>query len=125
MYHEKLMGVAHYTPSAFSFTGEKVGGIIAVSYTHLEYIPVREVLATARAAGAVVVFAHPTVYKSMPLLRELVREGMGDGIEIDHPSNSPEDKAECAARCGQYHLIHTGGTDFHGANHKKVYPRCV
>ena len=29
-----------------------------------EYIPVREVLATARAAGAVVVFAHPTVYKS-------------------------------------------------------------
>ena len=26
-----------------------------------EYIPVREVLATARAAGAVVVFAHPTV----------------------------------------------------------------
>ena len=45
-----------------------------------------------------------------------------DGIEIDHPSNSPEDKAECAALCGQYHLIHTGGTDFHGANHKKVYP---
>ena len=72
-----------------------------------EYIPVREVLATARAAGAVVVFAHPTVYKSMPLLRELVREGMVDGIEIDHPSNSPEDKAECAALCGQYHLIHT------------------
>ena len=87
-----------------------------------EYIPVREVLATARAAGAVVVFAHPTVYKSMPLLRELVREGMVDGIEIDHPSNSPEDKAECAALSGQYHLIHTGGTDFHGANHKKVYP---
>ena len=36
------------------------------------YPPVREVLATAKAAGAVVVFAHPTVYKSMPLLRELV-----------------------------------------------------
>ena len=42
-----------------------------------EYIPVREVLATARAAGAVVVFAHPTVYKSMPLLRELVSGGDG------------------------------------------------
>ena len=39
-----------------------------------------------------------------------------------HPSNSPEDKAECAALCAQYHLIHTGGTDFHGANHKKAYP---
>ena len=86
------------------------------------YPPVREVLATAKAAGAVVVFAHPTVYKSMPLLRELVREEMVDGIEIDHPSNSPEDKAECAALCGQYHLIHTGGTDFHGANHKAPHP---
>ena len=87
-----------------------------------EYIPVREVLETARAAGAVVVFAHPTVYKSMPLLRELVKEGAVDGIEIDHPSNSPEDRAECVALCEQYGLIHTGGTDFHGSNHKKVYP---
>ena len=67
-----------------------------------EYIPVREVLATARAAGAVVVFAHPTVYKSMPLLRELVREGMVDGIEIDHPSNSPEDKAEFGTEKAKY-----------------------
>ena len=30
----------------------------------------------------VVVFAHPTVYKSMPLLRELVAEGAIDGIEV-------------------------------------------
>ncbi len=43
-----------------------------------------------------------------------------DGIEIDHPRNSPEDKAECAALCEQYGLIHTGGSDFHGANHKKA-----
>lgn len=87
-----------------------------------EYIPVQEVLATAKAAGAVVVFAHPTVYKSMPLLRELVKEEMVDGIEIDHPSNSPEDRAECITLCEQYGLIRTGGTDFHGANHKKVHP---
>ena len=36
-----------------------------------EYLPVRQVLATAKASGGAVVFAHPTVYKSMPLLREL------------------------------------------------------
>ena len=87
-----------------------------------EYLPVKEVLATAKAAGAVVVFAHPTVYKSMPLVRELVKEGMIDGIEVDHPSNSPEDRAECIALCEQYGLIHTGGTDFHGANHTRPYP---
>lgn len=87
-----------------------------------EYLPVQEVLATAKASGAVVVFAHPTVYKSMPLVRELVKEGMIDGIEVEHPRNSPEDKAECAALCAQYGLIHTGGTDFHGANHAHPHP---
>ena len=81
-----------------------------------EYLPVREVLATAKAAGAVVVFAHPTVYKSMPLLRELVAEGAIDGIEVHHPRNSPEDMAECAELCKKHDLIVTGGSDFHGAN---------
>ena len=74
------------------------------------------------AAGAVLVFAHPTVYKSMPLVRQLAKEGVIDGIEVEHPRNSPEDRAECAALCEQYGLIHTGGTDFHGANHKVPHP---
>ena len=86
------------------------------------YPPVREVLATAKAAGAVVVFAHPTVYKSMPLLRELVAEGAIDGIEVHHPRNSPEDMAECAELCKKHDLIVTGGSDFHGANHGKPHP---
>ena len=81
-----------------------------------EYPPVEEVIATARAAKAVLVFAHPTVYKSMPLVRQLVAEGKLDGIEIDHPRNSEADKAECRALCEQYGLIVTGGTDFHGSN---------
>lgn len=73
----------------------------------VKYPSVQEVLATAKAAGAVVVFAHPTVYKSMPLVRQLAKEEMIDGIEVEHPRNSPEDKAECAALCKQYGLIHT------------------
>ena len=86
------------------------------------YPPVREVLATAKAAGAVVVFAHPTVYKSMPLLRELVAEGAIDGIEVHHPRNSPEDRTECTELCKKHDLIVTGGSDFHGANHGKPHP---
>ena len=65
-----------------------------------EYLPVREVLATAKASGGAVVFAHPTVYKSMPLVRELAAEGTIDGIEVDHPSNSPEDRGVRAALPG-------------------------
>ena len=80
-------------------------------------------IATARAAKAVLVFAHPTVYKSMPLVRELAAAGMLDGIEVDHPRNSEADKAECRALCEQYGLIMTGGTDFHGSN--TAHPRPV
>ena len=88
----------------------------------VEYPPVQQVIDTAKAAGAVVVMAHPTVYKSMPLLRELVAAGQLDGIEIDHPRNSPEDKAECAALCERYGLIRTGGTDFHGSCSAHPHP---
>jgi predicted metal-dependent phosphoesterase TrpH len=88
----------------------------------VKYPSVQEVIATAKAAGAVLVFAHPTVYKSMPLVRQLAKEGIIDGIEVEHPRNSPEDRVECAALCEQYGLIHTGGTDFHGANHKVPHP---
>ncbi len=87
-----------------------------------EYIPGAGSAGHGQSRRCRVVFAHPTVYKSMPLVRELAREGIIDGIEVDHPRNSPEDKAECAALCGQYGLIHTGGTDFHGANHKVPHP---
>ncbi len=38
MYHEKLMDAAHYTPSAFSFTGEKVGGIIKIKFYKSAFI---------------------------------------------------------------------------------------
>ena len=87
-----------------------------------EYLPVRDVLATAKASGGAVVFAHPTVYKSMPLVRELAAEGAIDGIEVDHPSNSPEDRAECVQLCREYGLVPTAGTDFHGRNHKVPHP---
>ena len=87
-----------------------------------EYLPVRQVLAAAKASGGAVVFAHPTVYKSMPLVRELAAEGAIDGIEVDHPSNSPQDRAECRELCRKYGLVATAGTDFHGRNHKHPHP---
>lgn len=87
-----------------------------------EYPPVEQVLDMAHKAGAVVVLAHPTVYKSMPLVRELAAAGKIDGIEVDHPRNSPADRAECIELCRKYGLIPLGGSDFHGANHKVPHP---
>ena len=56
------------------------------------------------------------------LLNTLVAEGAIDGIEVHHPRNSPEDRAECAELCKKHDLIVTGGSDFHGANHGKPHP---
>ena len=36
--HEKLMDAARYTLSAFSFTGEKVGGIIEIEFCKSAFI---------------------------------------------------------------------------------------
>ena len=82
------------------------------------YEPVQAVLELARGTGGVVVLAHPSVYSSM----ELAAQGAIDGVEIDHPRNTPQDKAALHELARQYGLIVTGGTDFHGMHMSKPTP---
>lgn len=79
-----------------------------------EYVPVEQVLDIARRAGAAIVLAHPSVYRTMDLFAELAAAGMIDGVEIDHPRNTEEDKAVLREAARKYGLIVTGGSDFHG-----------
>ena len=55
--------------------------------------------------------------------RELIAAGRLDGVEIDHPRNTPEDRAELTRLAKENGLIVTGGTDYHGIN--TVTPRPV
>ena len=87
------------------------------------YEPVDTVLDVIKASRAVVVLAHPSVYHSMELARELIAAGRLDGVEIDHPRNTPEDRAELTRLAKENGLIVTGGTDYHGIN--TVTPRPV
>ena len=87
------------------------------------YESVDTVLEVIKASRAVVVLAHPSVYHSMELARELIAAGRLDGVEIDHPRNTPEDKAELTRLAKENGLIVTGGTDYHGMN--TVTPRPV
>lgn len=80
------------------------------------YEPVERILALIRACRGVAVLAHPSVYHSMPLARELIAAGQLDGVEIDHPRNTGEDRAELEQLAAEYGLIVTGGTDYHGMN---------
>ena len=72
------------------------------------YEPVDTVLEVIKASRAVVVLAHPSVYHSMELARELIAAGRLDGVEINHPRNTPEDKAELARLAKENGLIVTG-----------------
>lgn len=81
-----------------------------------EYQPIEEVLDIIHKARGVAIFAHPSVYKSMQSVRELVAQGRIDGIEVDHPRNTEEDKKELRQLALDNDLIITGGTDFHGLN---------
>ena len=86
------------------------------------YETVDDVLKLVQLCRGVVVFAHPSVYHSMELVRELAEQGRIDGVEIEHPRNTPEDKAELHQLAQAYNLIVTGGTDYHGMNTGKPHP---
>ena len=86
------------------------------------YEPVQAVLELARGTGGVVVLAHPSVYSSMELAAQLAAQGAIDGVEIDHPRNTPQDKAALHELARQSGLIVTGGTDVHGMHMSKPTP---
>ncbi len=78
-----------------------------------EYPDVFEVLQLLKSSGAVTVLAHPTVYDSMGLVKELCQAGL-DGLEVWHPRNSENDKEELLRIASALDLVTTGGSDFHG-----------
>ena len=87
-----------------------------------EYESVDAVLEVIRQSCGVAVLAHPSVYRSMELAAQLAAEGRIDGVEIDHPRNTPEDRAELHRLADRYGLIVTGGTDYHGMNSRQPRP---
>jgi predicted metal-dependent phosphoesterase TrpH len=85
------------------------------------YVPVEspgaaEVLEMARMSRGVVALAHPSVYRSMLLARELAAGGLLDGLEVHHPRNTAADREALLGLCAEYGLLAVGGSDYHGAN---------
>lgn len=75
-----------------------------------------EAVEAIRAAGGVPVLAHPGWASSGPaidLVPRLVAHGLA-GIEAYYPDHTAEMTTAYIAVAQQYHLIVTGGTDFHG-----------
>jgi predicted metal-dependent phosphoesterase TrpH len=74
----------------------------------------REAIAMVHAAGGLAVLAHPGASGTRERIEPLVGLGL-DGVEVKHPSHSPQDVARLRACVDQLGLIPSGGSDWHGA----------
>ena len=72
-----------------------------------------EVLEAIHDAGGIAVLAHPGFYDNFDILPELIKKGL-DGVEVWHPNNTPEQRAELISIAKKHKLLMTGGSDFHG-----------
>lgn len=95
---------------------------IGLAFTKVEYPDVVDVINEIHDAGGLAVMAHPSEYNGMELLNELCEKSLIDGIELNHPRNSDEDKSTIAELAEKFRLFVTGGTDFHGSYTSSINP---
>ena len=78
-----------------------------------------EVIQTVARAGGTTVLAHPKQLKVEntvaygALFAQLAAAGLG-GVEVDHPSQKPEERAVFRRLSAEHGLVASGGSDFHG-----------
>ncbi len=73
-----------------------------------------EAIRAIRAAGGLASIAHfPEAPRHLPLVRELIAEGL-DGLETHHRSFDVETRDAMASVARLLGLVETGGTDYHG-----------
>jgi len=96
-----------------------------VCYVRIRYASVYQVIEMAREARGVIVLAHPSVYRNMPLVPVLARYRLIDGIEVEHPRNTYYDRIVLEQVCRDYSLLKTGGSDYHAANGTAMIGECT
>lgn len=83
-----------------------------------KYVEVETAIKGILYAGGVPVLAHPGVFNNFESIASWKHIGL-QGIEVEHPSHSLEDKKLCRYFSEKFHLIETGGSDFHGVFGKR------
>ncbi len=68
-----------------------------------------------KEAGGIPVIAHPKSIGNDILVEELIRAGV-EGLEIFHPSHTPEESDKYVSMAQAHKLLMTGGSDWHGGN---------
>lgn len=73
-----------------------------------------DAIALAHSAGALAVWAHPARLGTRERVARLASHGL-DGIEVLHPSHTPQEVERYARFATELSLVPSGGSDWHGA----------
>jgi len=79
-----------------------------------ERLSIEDAIRIAHEAGGLAIWAHPGDGGRREKLEPLIAAGL-DGLEIKHPSHSPEDVRRLQALADFFGLVPSGGSDWHGA----------
>ncbi len=91
------------------FTKESERNILVVP----KYDDAKNVIDAVHEAGGIAVLAHPFKVGYEDFIDDLIEYGL-DGIEVIHPSASPEQQEFLKKYAAKHKLLMTGGSDFHG-----------
>lgn len=96
------------------------------AYVEKDRLRPRDVIPRIHAAGGAAVLAHPVHlhYQAPPdlerMVREMVEVGL-DGIEVYHSDHTDQQTRLYLDLARKFHLLVTGGSDFHGHTKPTVY----
>ncbi len=82
-------------------------------YVDSPWPTVEQAIEIIHDAGGVAVLAHPGQYEQDEMIGAWVDAGL-DGIEVIHPRHDAEARWRYERAAERYHLLRTGGSDFHG-----------
>ena len=83
-----------------------------------------ETIRFIKSIGAVAVLAHPFLNLDEKGLREFLPKAVESGLdamEVYYPKFSPEQTALAEQLAQEFHLLPSGGSDFHGANKPDIH----
>jgi predicted metal-dependent phosphoesterase TrpH len=92
---------------------EKYIGNGGPAYERKFHVTPEEAIKLISSSGGLSFLAHPGKYTSDEAINQLISDGL-DGIEVIHPSHSLSDSAHFRGVVGEYFLLESGGSDFHG-----------
>jgi predicted metal-dependent phosphoesterase TrpH len=83
------------------------------AYVKKNNYPAEKAIELIHKAGGLSVIAHPGHTITEEELLQLIQYGI-DGIEVVHPSHTPEEMNFYRGIANEYYLLETGGSDYHG-----------